>query len=46
MYTVWFRNERGKAVSKTFDSPYKAFVFAERIRHSKKCVLLSAPQYE
>ena len=46
VYTVWFRNERGKAISKTFDSPYKAWVFAEKLKRSKTCRLLVSPRTE
>lgn len=45
-WTVWFVNAKGETVRRVFDSPYKARVFVERVRHSKKCVLLAAPRFE
>jgi len=46
MYTVWFINDRGDTVRKVFDSPYKARIFAEKLRRSKTCRLLVSPRTE
>lgn len=45
-WTVWFVNAKGETVRRVFDSPYKARVFANRVRHSKTCRLLTAPRTE
>lgn len=46
MYIVSFLNDRGQLVEKKFDSPYLARVFANKIRHSKRCRLVSEPLYD
>lgn len=45
MYTVVFLNERGVRVTKKFDSPYLARIFVNKINHSKRCQLVSAPLF-
>lgn len=45
MYKVIFLNERGDRVTKTFDSPYICRQFVNKINHSKRCQLISAPLF-
>lgn len=43
MFVVVFRNERGQRVQKRFDSLWFCRRFVNKLRHSKKCELLSYP---
>ena len=43
MYKVIFLNEKGVRVEKSFDSPFLARKFVNKINHSKRCRLVSAP---
>lgn len=38
--------ESGAEVTKGFDSPYLARKFVNKLRHSKKCRLVSYPYFE
>lgn len=35
----------GIAVTRGFDSPYLAWKFVNKLRHSKKCMLVSYPDF-
>ena len=39
-------NESGVKVTKGFDSPYLARKFVIKLKHSKKCTLLSYPCFQ
>lgn len=43
MYIVIFLNERGQRVPKQFDSLWFCRKFVNKLRHSKRCSLLSYP---
>lgn len=43
---VVFINERGTRVEKTFDSVYLCRKFVIKLKHSKKCTLVSYPRLE
>ena len=43
VYKVVFLNEKGERVEKVFESPYLARKFVNKINHSKRCQLISAP---
>lgn len=43
MYTVVFLNERSQRVEKFFDSLYKCWQFVNKLKHSKRCRLISYP---
>lgn len=43
MYEVVFYNADDQRVRKTFTSPYHARIFVQRLRHSKRCRLVSYP---
>ena len=45
MYKVIFLNEKGTRVEKTFDSPYLARKFVNKLKYSKRCRLVSAPLF-
>ena len=46
-YKVRFRvNESGVVVEKGFQSLYNARKFVLRLKHSKKCTLLSYPNFD
>ncbi len=42
---VVFLNERGERVEEEFDSEYLCRKFVNKIRHSKRCRLVSAPLF-
>ena len=39
----FFSQDSGKIIEKTFDSAYKCRLFVNKIRHSKRCILISFP---
>lgn len=43
---VTFINERGNHVTKTFDSEYLCRNFVNKLKHSKRCVLVSYPLFK
>ena len=43
MYEVVFYNAEDVRVVRRFDSPYQARVFVQRLRHSRRCRLVSYP---
>lgn len=44
MYKVVYRiRESGSRVTRTFESPYLCRRFVIKLRHSKKCELISSP---
>ena len=43
--SVVFINERGARVEKTFDSAYLCRKFVNKLKHSKRCVLVSYPNF-
>lgn len=43
--SVVFINERGNRVEKTFDSEYLCRKFVNKLKHSKRCVLVSYPNF-
>lgn len=45
MYEVVFINERGQRVTKRFNSPYQARLFANKLKYSKRCKLVFAPLF-
>ena len=45
MYKVTFLNEKGVLVEKAFSSPYLAKKFVNKVQHSKRCRLVSAPLF-
>lgn len=44
--SVVFINERGNRVEKRFDSPYLCRKFVNKLKHSKRCVLVSYPNFD
>ena len=44
--SVVFINERGNRVEKTFDSAYLCRKFVIKLKHSKRCVLVSYPNFD
>lgn len=44
--SVVFINERGNRVEKQFDSPYLCRKFVIKLKHSKRCVLVSYPNFD
>lgn len=42
---VVFINERGSLVSKQFDSEFQCRKFVNKMKRSKKCVLISFPLF-
>ena len=44
--SVVFINEHGDRVEKTFDSVYLCRKFVNKLKHSKKCVLVSYPLFK
>ena len=44
--SVTFINERGNHVTKHFDSEFLCRKFVNRLKHSKKCVLVSYPIFK
>lgn len=42
---VLFINERGERVTKVFDSPYTCRLFVIKLKHSKRCKLVSYPNF-
>lgn len=42
-YPVVFQNEKGVRLTREFDSPYLAARFVNKLRHSKRCTLISYP---
>ena len=44
-YKVTFINERGDKLTRSFDSPYMARNFVFKLKHSRKCTLVSYPNY-
>lgn len=46
MYKVVFLNEKGIRITKEFQSPYLAEKFVNKIKHSKRCRLISAPLFD
>lgn len=44
--SVVFINDRGKRVEKTFDSEYLCRKFVTKLKHSKKCTLVSYPLFK
>lgn len=43
--SVVFINERGTRVEKLFDSVYLCRKFVNKLKHSKRCVLVSHPNF-
>lgn len=43
--SVVFINERGTRVEKIFDSAYLCRKFVNKLKHSKRCVLVSYPNF-
>lgn len=43
--SVVFINERGARVEKTFDSEFFCRKFVNKLKHSKRCVLVSYPNF-
>lgn len=43
--TVVFLNERGSRVAKSFDSAYRCRKFVTKLKHSKRCTLVSYPNF-
>lgn len=47
MYNVTFLvNETKTKLTRTFDSPVFARKFVQKLKHSKRCTLVSAPLFE
>lgn len=44
--SVVFINERGTRVTKTFDSAYLCRKFVNKLKRSKRCVLVSYPLFK
>ncbi len=44
--SVVFINERGARVEKIFDSVYLCHKFVNKLKHSKRCVLVSYPLFK
>jgi len=44
-YKVTFITDKGETVTRGFDSPYQAKVFANKIRHSKRCRLVACVNF-
>lgn len=44
--TVVFINERNVRIEKRFDSPYLCRKFVNKLKHSKRCKLVSFPQFK
>lgn len=42
---IFVVNESGVKVTKGFDSPRLAWKFVNRLKHSKKCTLISYPYF-
>lgn len=43
MYKVTFLNERSQKVERSFDSLYLCWRFVNKLKHSKRCKLVSYP---
>lgn len=43
MFNVVFINENGEKVTKRFDSPVPCRKFVNKLKHSKRCTLISYP---
>lgn len=43
--SVVFINEKGTRVEKLFDSVYLCRKFVNKLKHSKRCVLVSHPNF-
>lgn len=43
--SVVFIDAKGNRVTKTFDSAYHCRLFINKLKHSKKCVLVSYPNF-
>lgn len=43
--SVVFIDENGKRVTRTFDSEFRCRKFVNKLKHSKKCVLVSYPNF-
>lgn len=46
MLVVVFLNGRGEKVKREFDSEYHCRRFVNRLRHSRRCRLISCPLFE
>lgn len=45
-YNVTFIvRETGNKLTKSFDSEYAAYQFVNKLRHSKRCILVSCPLF-
>lgn len=44
-HLVVFLNEKGQRLVRAFDSPFFAEEFIRKLRHSKKCTLVSYTHY-
>lgn len=44
MEVTFIVKKDGKRVTKSFSSPYLCRQFVNKLRHSKKCILVSYPQ--
>lgn len=44
--SVVFINDRGNRVEMHFDSPYLCQKFVNKLKRSKKCTLVSYPQFK
>lgn len=42
-YEVTFINARGERLTNKYSSPYQARKFINKLRHSRKCILISYP---
>ncbi len=43
--TVVFLNEHGERCTRFFDSAYQCRLFVNKLRHSKRCKLVSYPSF-
>ena len=43
---ITFINNKGVRLVKSFESEYQARMFVNKLKHSKKCVLVSYPNFK